>query len=65
MFGNRSEWTRAERVREVLEGRRHLGQQVIEIIFIRSDPSLAVDAESLLRDVVRDVIISTEPENRR
>jgi hypothetical protein len=65
MSGSPSEWTRAERVREVLEGRRHLGQQVIEIIFIRSDPSLAVDAESLLRDVVRDVIISTEPENRR
>ena len=30
MFGNRSEWTRSERLRAVLEGRRHLGQQVMK-----------------------------------
>src|SRR5437870_1714133 len=38
MYGSRSEWTRAERLGAVLEGRRHLGQQVIEAIFIRSEP---------------------------
>jgi hypothetical protein len=27
-----SAWTRNERVRAVLEGRRHLGQQVMELI---------------------------------
>ena len=27
-----SEWTRDERIRAVLEGRRHLGQQVMELV---------------------------------
>ena len=56
MFGSRSEWTRSERLRAVLEGRRHLGQQVIEAIFISSEPFSAADAESHLRDCVRDVV---------
>jgi exosortase len=61
MFGNRSEWTRTERVRAVLEGRRHLGQHVIEAIFISSEPLSAAEAESHLRDLVRDVIVAREP----
>jgi exosortase len=65
MSGSRSEWTRAERFREVLEGRRHLGQQVIEAIFISSEPLSAADAEAYLHDLVRDVIILSESENRR
>jgi len=56
MFGNRSEWTRAERLRSVMEGRRHLGQQVIEAIFISSEPLSAAEAETHLRDLVRDVV---------
>jgi exosortase len=56
MFGNRSEWTRTERLGAVLEGRRHLGQQVIEVIFISNEPLSAADAESHLRDFVRDVV---------
>jgi exosortase len=60
MFGNRSEWTRAERFRAVLEGRRHLGQQVMETIFISSQPFSATDAESHLRDLVRDVVVLRE-----
>ena len=56
MSGSRSEWTRAERLRSVMEGRRHLGQQVIEVIFISSEPFSAADAESHLRDLVRDVM---------
>jgi exosortase len=56
MFGNRSEWTRAERFRAVLEGRRHLGQQVIEAIFISAEPLSSADAETHLRDLVRDVV---------
>jgi len=62
MFGNRSEWTRAERLRSVLEGRRHLGQQVIEAIFISSEPFSAADAESQLRDLIRDVVVLRQPE---
>ena len=62
MTGSRSEWTRAERVREVLGGRRHLGQQVIEAIFISSEPFSAADAESYLRDLVRDVVVLRQTE---
>jgi exosortase len=56
MFGNRSEWTRAERLRSVLEGRRHLGQQVIEAIFISNQPIGARDTESRLANLVRNVV---------
>jgi exosortase/archaeosortase family protein len=59
MFGNRSEWTRGERLRSVLEGRRHLGQQVIEVVFISREQIAAADAESRLGELVRDVV-STE-----
>ncbi len=62
MSGSRSEWTRAERLRTVLEGRRHLGQQVIEAIFISSEPFSAADAESHLRALVRDVVVLREPD---
>ena len=54
----------AERLRIVLEGRRHLGQQVIEAIFISSEPFSAADAESHLRDLVRDVVVLREQKNR-
>jgi hypothetical protein len=58
MSGSPSEWTRAERLRSVLQGRRHLGQQVIEAIFVNSsEPFSAADAESHLRDLVRDVVV--------
>jgi hypothetical protein len=60
MFGNRSEWTRSERVGAVLQGRRHLGQQVIEAIFVSNEPLSAADAESHLRDLVRDVVRTRE-----
>jgi hypothetical protein len=56
MYGNRSEWTRTERFDAVLQGRRHLGQQVIEAIFISNEPLSAAAAESHLRDFIRDVI---------
>jgi hypothetical protein len=61
MFGNRSEWTRSERLRAVMEGRRHLGQQVIEAIFISAEPLSSADAETHLRDLVRDIVVLREP----
>jgi exosortase len=64
MSGSRSEWTRDERVREVLEGRRHLGQQVIEAIFISSEPSSTADAELHLRELIRDAVVLREGEKR-
>jgi hypothetical protein len=51
-----SNWTRDERIRQVLEGRRHLGQQVMEIIFLGKDPLSSASAESRLGDLVRDVV---------
>jgi hypothetical protein len=39
-----------------LEGRRHLGQQVIEAIFMSNEPFSAAEAETQLRDFVRDVV---------
>jgi len=64
MSGSRSEWTRVERLRAVKQGRRHLGQQVIEVILFSSEPFSATEAESHLRDLIRDVVIVREPENR-
>jgi hypothetical protein len=32
MSGSRSSWTYAERLRAVLQGRRHLGQQMMEFV---------------------------------
>ena len=60
MTGSRSEWTRAERLRTVLEGRRHLGQQVIEAIFVSNESFSSADAESRLRDLVREVVVLRE-----
>ena len=56
MTGNPSEWTRSERLRTVLEGRRHLGQQVIEAIFVSDESISSADAESRLRDLTREVV---------
>ena len=64
MFGNRSEWTRAERFRAVLEGRRHLGQQVIEALFVSNEPFSAAEAESYLRDVIHNVAVLRQLGNR-
>ena len=60
MTGSRSEWTRAERLRTVLEGRRHLGQQVIEAIFVSNESFSSAEAESRLRDLVREVVVLRE-----
>jgi exosortase/archaeosortase family protein len=56
MTGSPSEWTRVERLRTVLEGRRHLGQQVIEAILVSNESFSSADAESRLRDLVREVV---------
>ena len=64
MSGRPSEWTRAERLRTVLEGRRHLGQQVIEAIFVTNELLSSADAESRLRDLVHEVVALREPQNR-
>jgi exosortase len=46
MAASPSSWTRAERIREVLEGRRHLGQQVMEFIVLSRGPTDLDQAEA-------------------
>jgi exosortase len=61
-----STWTRDERIRQVLEGRRHLGQQVMEVVFVSSGQIPAADAESRFGDLVRDVVLANPgPSDRR
>jgi exosortase len=52
-----STWTRDERIRQVLEGRRHLGQQVMEVVFVSSEPMSAAAAEASLADLVRNLVL--------
>jgi exosortase len=56
MASAHSTWTRNERIRQVLEGRRHLGQQVMEIVFLSKEPLSPANAESHLHDLVRDLV---------
>jgi exosortase len=58
MAAAHSTWTRDERVRQVLDGRRHLGQQVMEVVFISSEQIPAADAESRFGELVRDVVLA-------
>jgi len=59
-----STWTRGERIREVLEGRRHLGQQVMEVVFVSSGQIPAADAELHFGELVHDVVF-VQPDNER
>jgi len=52
-----STWTRDERIRQVLEGRRHLGQQVMEVVFMSREQIPAADVESRFADLIRDVVL--------
>jgi hypothetical protein len=47
--------TRNERIRLVLEGRRHLGQQVMLVVFVSGDE---IPAESRFSELVREVILA-------
>ena len=51
-----STWARDERIRQVLEGRRHLGQQVMEVVFVSSEQIPAADAESRFSELVREIV---------
>jgi hypothetical protein len=58
MAGAPSTWTRNERIRQVLEGRRHLGQQVMEVVFVSREQIPAADAESRFAELVREVVLA-------
>ncbi len=58
MAAPRPRLTRNQRIRQVLEGRRHLGQQVMEVVFVSSEQIPAADAESRFSEVVREVVLA-------
>jgi exosortase len=53
-----SEWTRDERMGVVLAGRRHLGQQVMELVMASSEPVSASNAEARFSKMLKDLIIA-------
>jgi hypothetical protein len=49
---------RNERIRLVLEGRRHLGQQLMEVVFVSGDEIPEADAESRFGELIREVVLA-------
>jgi hypothetical protein len=60
MSGNHSTWTRTERVRVVLEGRRNLGQQAMEFIALSRGPVDSEEIETRFAQVLPE-LVKTEP----
>jgi len=56
MATSASTWTRDERVRAVLEGRRHLGQQVVEFVILTRGPSEPDQAEARFGEALPTLI---------
>ncbi len=52
-----SEWSRTERARLVLEGRRHLGQQVMEFVMTTPEEISSSAAESQFAETVKQLIV--------
>jgi exosortase len=59
MGGARSSWTRQERLHAVLEGRRHLGQQVMELVLIARHPIDGGVAEEEFAKLLPDLVKTT------
>jgi exosortase len=51
-----SEWSRRERVSLVMEGRRHLGQQVMEFVLLTREEVGAEEAEGRFGAMVREIV---------
>jgi len=58
MAAPRLKLTRNESIRQALEGRRHLGQQVMVVVFVSGDEFPAADAESRFSELVREVVLA-------
>ena len=56
LFGDPSAWTRSERMQAVLQGRRHLGQQVMEYLVIEAGEIGAPQAEEAFAAKVRELV---------
>jgi hypothetical protein len=51
-----SAWSRSERIQAVLDGRRHLGQQVMEYLLVRADDLSAEQAEEIFASLVPSLV---------
>ena len=56
-----SEWTRIERARLVAEGRRHLGQQVMEFVISAPKQLSSLEAEDRLAGILDELILPPSP----
>jgi exosortase len=56
MSGNHSTWTRAERIRTVLEGRRNLGQQAMEFIALSRPPADSDEIEARFAQALPELV---------
>jgi hypothetical protein len=61
MSGAPSAWSRSERVAAVLEGRRHLGQQVMEYLLIEGQEVSTTEAEEAFATIARELIAPVFP----
>ena len=55
-----SAWTRSERIQAVKEGRRHLGQQVMEYLLLDSQPITKEEAEERFANTVRELVAPSQ-----
>ena len=58
-----STWTRSERVQAVLDGRRHLGQQVVEYLRVEPREIGATEAEQAFAAEVPQLILPATAQN--
>jgi exosortase len=56
LFGDPSAWSRSERMQAVFQGRRHLGQQVMEYLVIEGSEVGAPEAEEAFAAKVRELV---------
>jgi len=56
MAATPSAWTRSERMQSVFDGRRHLGQQVMEYLVIESRELSSTEAEEAFAAAVRELV---------
>jgi hypothetical protein len=65
MATSASTWTRGERMRAVLEGRRHLGQQVMEFVIQTRGPLDLEQAEARFAQVLPELVkVTSDPPSR-
>ena len=60
-----SAWTRSERVEAVRQGRRHLGQQVLEVVLGAHGELNRQEAETKFRELIPQLVKMDEPQANR